>query len=70
MTTLKLIKNEEISIHLYDTQGKLLHSFIEKETKISGKHSQNLNFENLATGHYILSIEGKIGKTSVKILKE
>lgn len=62
--------DEQISIVLYDLQGKLVQQFITNETRTTGKHEEVLNLnEFLPAGSYIINIGNGKNSQGVKVVK-
>ena len=67
----RLTQDEQISIELYDIQGKLVQSFISNETRAPGKHEEVLKLnELLPAGNYIIGIGNGKNSQGVKVVKE
>ncbi len=67
----KLLKDETVSITLFDITGKLLQSIISNENMIAGEHRQTLNFESLPAGNYIVALtNSNLQSLSIKIIKQ
>jgi uncharacterized delta-60 repeat protein len=65
-----LALDEIISMVLYDMQGKLIQTFIDKGRKPAGKHEESLSFDSsVPPGMYSLVISNDIGKQSILIIK-
>jgi uncharacterized delta-60 repeat protein len=65
-----LLKNERISIKLYDLQGKLITIFIENEPQLEGLNSIDLHFStDLPSGNYLLTISTQTGQMNVQVFK-
>ncbi len=66
-----LTNTETLTINLYDVTGRVIRNYMTGEKILSGEHKQQLNFDNLAAGSYILTISNAEGKTeSVKIIRQ
>jgi uncharacterized delta-60 repeat protein len=66
-----LTNDEILSIYLYDMTGKMVKNYMNNEKELTGEYKQQLNFENLPAGTYILTISNADSKTeSVKIVKQ
>ncbi|MEI7801850.1 MAG: T9SS type A sorting domain-containing protein [Bacteroidota bacterium] len=66
-----LTKDEQITIELFDMQGKLVQQFITNETRTKGKHEEVLHLnELLPSGSYILNISNGKNSQGVKVVKE
>ncbi len=66
-----LTKDENISVTLYDMQGKLVQTFITNEPRNKGKHEEVLHLnELLPSGSYIISISNGKNSQGVKVVKE
>ncbi len=64
-----LSKDEQITIELFDIQGKVVQQFFTNETRTKGKHEEVLCFnEYLPAGNYILNISNGRFKQGVKIV--
>ena len=71
--TLKYIltQEENISIVLYDMQGKLVQTFFTNENRNEGEHEEVLHLnESLTSGTYILSISNGKNSQGVKVVKD
>ncbi|HTF06321.1 MAG TPA: T9SS type A sorting domain-containing protein, partial [Bacteroidia bacterium] len=71
-TTLQytLAAPEEISIKVYDAQGKLVSVLIDHKTQQAGAHQQPLNLSpELAPGIYFVELSSVTGTVSVRIIK-
>ena len=64
-----LPKEDEISIALYDLQGKLI---LEKNmgNKISGEHQETLDLQDLPQGTYVCRITGKQNSITKQVIKQ
>jgi hypothetical protein len=64
-----LPKEDEISIALYDMQGKLI---LEKNmgNKISGEHQETLDLQDLPQGTYVCRITGKQNSITKQVIKQ
>ena len=64
-----LPKEDEISISLYDMQGKLI---LEKKMghKISGEHQETLDLQVLPPGSYVCRITGKQNSITKHVIKQ
>jgi len=64
-----LPKEDEISIALYDMQGKLI---LEKNmgNKISGEHQETLDLHGLPQGTYVCRITGKQNSITKQVIKQ
>ena len=65
-----LAKDENLSIELYDVSGRLIRSFLGQEMRTIGTHKETLNFNEIATGNYVLMLHSKSGRLGVKIIKQ
>ncbi|GDX51017.1 hypothetical protein LBMAG27_00640 [Bacteroidota bacterium] len=66
-----LTQDEQISIELFDMQGKLVQQFFTNETRTTGKHEEVLNLnEFLPAGSYIINIGNRKNSQGVKVVKE
>jgi uncharacterized delta-60 repeat protein len=64
----ELIKEETISIDLYDLQGKLVQNFISYEKRAAGINQESLNMNtSFPAGTYILSVSYNSGRRVVQI---
>jgi uncharacterized delta-60 repeat protein len=67
----ELLKNEILSVELFDMSGKLIKTFISGESRSKGKHKETLSFEETwPSGSYLLSINNNSKKIGLKIVKE
>jgi hypothetical protein len=64
-----LPKEDEITIALFDMQGKLI---LEKkmENKISGEHQETLDLNDLPQGSYVCRITGKQNSITKQVVKK
>jgi hypothetical protein len=64
-----LPKEDEISIALYDLQGKMI---LEKKmgNKISGEHQETLDLKDLPQGTYVCRITGKQNSITKQVIKQ
>ena len=64
-----LPKEDEVSITLYDIQGKLI---LEKKmgNQISGEHQETLDLKNLIQGSYVCRITGKQNSITKQVIKQ
>ena len=64
-----LPKEDEVSIALYDMQGKLI---LEKNlgNKISGEHQETLDLQDLPQGTYVCRIIGKQNSITKQVIKQ
>lgn len=59
---------ETISIHLLDTQGKLVQTYIEGEHQAAGEHQQAIDLpEGLPAGNYLIAISSPKGRLTVQV---
>lgn len=66
-----LVKDETISIRLLDIQGKIIKSFVEKETQLAGRQKKEIIFPgDMANGAYSLVISSPEGSRSIRIVKQ
>lgn len=67
-----LVKPEQVSIHLFDLQGKLIQSFVQNQSFEPGEHRLTLSCPgHLPSGNYVLSLEVAGKKmTSVQVMKK
>ena len=66
-----LSENENITINLFDINGKLVQTFITNQNQAKGNYSEQLNFSSsLADGNYFLTIGNGTEKETVKIIKQ
>jgi len=64
-----LCADENVSLFLYDLQGKQIHTFLNNELKEKGLHEEILTFPNeIPNGNYLIVFQTNIGVTSVRIL--
>jgi hypothetical protein len=62
-----LANDDQISIVLLDSQGKLVTTFVENENQPKGDHEVELNLPiNLPNGTYFIQIVSPKGKISIK----
>jgi uncharacterized delta-60 repeat protein len=65
-----LTDNENISINLIDSQGKLVAEFVKNEARNKGDNTEVLTLpENLPNGTYFIQIASTKGKVSIKVVK-
>ena len=65
-----LTQAEEISIEIFDAQGKLVSTLQKNQLQTEGQHQQQLNLpNNLASGTYFIVLSTAQGKVSVEIVK-
>jgi uncharacterized delta-60 repeat protein len=65
-----LHENEEISIQLFDMQGRMVKTFASKQKQQAGNHQMNLILDaGLAEGNYILQISSARFKKQIQITK-
>lgn len=66
-----LLKDEVLSINLYDMQGKLVCNFASNKTTAKGQHVETLTLPgNLAAGSYVLSLSNNTGNAAIQIVKQ
>ena len=66
-----LSESENITINLFDINGKLVQTFIANQNQPKGNYSEQLNFSSsLASGNYFLTIGNAREKETVKITKQ
>ncbi len=66
----ELVKEETISIDLYDMQGKLIQNIISEERRTVGTHEESLSFDSsVPSGLYSLVISNDTGNYGVQISK-
>jgi uncharacterized delta-60 repeat protein len=66
-----LTNDETLTINLYNVTGQVMKNFMTNEQVLTGEHRQQLSFENLPAGTYILTISNADLKTeSIKIVKQ
>jgi len=67
-----LTEKAEVSVHLFDLQGKLVQALVQNQSFENGEHALSLSCPNhLPAGNYILTleVEGK-KRTSIQIMKK
>jgi uncharacterized delta-60 repeat protein len=64
-----LLKDERLTIQLYDIIGKQVKEFLIKENRQEGTHKEILDFSELPSGNYILEFSNGYGSFGIKILK-
>lgn len=66
-----LLRDEVISIELYDMSGRWLKTFLSGKPCPAGEHRQALQFpDTLPSGQYLITITSGSGKVSVQVIKE
>lgn len=61
---------ELISVHLFDMQGKMVQTFIERQHQAAGEHQQAIDLrEDLPAGSYLLAISSAKGRLTVQVVK-
>lgn len=65
-----LMKQEDISIYLVDSQGKILKIYIENDSHKVGKYKQEINLpEELSKGMYFIVIMSPNGQVGLQVIK-
>ncbi|MBK8966457.1 MAG: T9SS type A sorting domain-containing protein [Lewinellaceae bacterium] len=65
-----LRERTQVSIELYDLQGRMLKTFIQAESRDAGEHEEQLEMPvDMAAGAYFLSIKTPLGVRTVKIIR-
>jgi uncharacterized delta-60 repeat protein len=66
-----LYESENITINLFDVNGKLVKTFISNQNQSKGNYTEQLNFDsNISAGNYFLAISNSKQKETVKIIKQ
>ena len=66
----ELPQNGEVTIALFDLQGRLMHNFLTNETRSAGKNVETLEFSTeTPSGPYFLQLKTDGGSAMVKIQK-
>lgn len=65
-----LTNDSQISISLYDIEGKLMSEIAKDEVQSAGNHKLNINMSSFASGSYILKLTNNIGQHSIQLLKK
>lgn len=67
----ELLREETITITLWDITGRQIITFMQSEKRASGKQKEVLTIsQNLAGGTYVLQIRTHVNTTSVKVVKK
>ncbi len=65
-----LIENQEVTIQLYDLNGRLVHVFCSAEKRESGQHTERLAFPSgLSAGTYMLQLSTTKGRVGLQVFK-
>lgn len=65
-----LTSDENITVNLIDSQGKLVAEFIKNEVRTKGEHTEVLTLPStLANGTYFIEIASPKGKVAIKVIK-
>jgi hypothetical protein len=60
--------DENVSLYLYDLQGKIIHTFFNNQPTEKGSHEVELNIPNeIPNGIYLIVFQTNIGITSIRI---
>jgi uncharacterized delta-60 repeat protein len=65
-----LTQNEVLTLRLYDENGRMIKTFFTNKWRMSGEHTEELNFGNLAAGIYLLTLGNGLKELSVKMVKQ
>lgn len=66
-----LINTENISIKLFDVNGKLIKTILAGQNKSKGNYDEQLNFDStIPAGSYFLTISNGRSNETVKIIKQ
>lgn len=66
-----LKENENISIFLFNTEGKMIQTLISNQFQAKGEHQQEITFpDNIAAGIYIIKFSSEDGSRSLRIIKQ
>jgi len=66
----ELLKEENISLNLYDMQGRIIQTFLSQEKRLAGPHEEVIRIDPaIPEGSYILVITNNSGKQSIEIIK-
>jgi len=65
----KLEKETVLSIKIYDMVGRCVKTIVENEHRPPGENTDIIDSNNLAPGHYLLTLEGPMGGVSIKIVR-
>ncbi|MCC6690269.1 MAG: T9SS type A sorting domain-containing protein [Bacteroidia bacterium] len=66
-----LVKDELLTIGLYDISGKLIASIISNERRLQGLHREQLNFDvSISSGTYIIVLTNGVERRTVKVNKD
>ena len=66
-----LINSENITIELYDVQGKLVQTIATNKEMASGNHNLPIDLnQNLTSGNYFLKLATANGSQSIQIIKK
>ena len=69
--TYKLTTATNISIELFDMQGKLLKTYLQNATQNPDEYNQKIVFPSgLQSGNYLLKISSPDGSNSIKLIKK
>ncbi len=65
-----LKEKEAVDICLYDLSGKLIKTFLTKETKQKGSHTQMIRLDSsVSAGPYIITLSNGVRNFSIRIIK-
>lgn len=65
-----LTNDSQISISLYDIEGKLMSEIAKDEIQTTGNHQLLINMSGYASGNYILKLTSNTGQHSIQLLKK
>ncbi len=65
-----LTKDEELTLSLYDVNGRLIKNFFTQQKRNAGEYKEELNMGNLAAGNYLLTLSNGEYNVSVKLVKQ
>ena len=71
-TTLEydLLRNEVLSIELYNLSGTLVQSFVKHEERAAGHHQETIAIASeLPAGNYVLILDNGVGRVQIKLVK-
>ncbi len=67
----ELLKEENITLELYDIQGRLIETFLSQEKRLAGMYEENLCIGNtVPAGSYLLVISNDTGRKAIHISKK